>query len=344
MLSRIITRTHYQVDEPAYLGILVRNCSSPTKSDYSERVALRLQQKLRSLGKDFNLAAAKYCVDLAKALELLTENNFWSDSAHILNLLENNHNDASGLVLTLSAEEQLLFFRSFLEHDGAAMIFFGREILRAGVVPAPGRDWNITANEMMEFVYKAYLEIMTDFRERVQMRELLAKRMRQPYEGKSGPHQCFVHLQTMTRIGLAHASAGKREYTSLPNRREENQPIYHFVNAIPDFRTLEKIVSNGEWSQIAARAFSLRTEARWTEKELLDQLISLYDPVMKTGVPLCPLGTLIGAVQIKQLTTSVAPNSREDCMRALRHGRAKDPKRIKFHVDRLGRPAFLVLS
>src|SRR2546426_7739990 len=97
MLSRIITRTHYQVDEPAYLGILVRNCSSPTKSDYSERVALRLQQKLRSLGKDFNLAAAKYCLDLAKALELLTENNFWSDSAHILNLLENNHNDASGL-------------------------------------------------------------------------------------------------------------------------------------------------------------------------------------------------------------------------------------------------------
>jgi len=87
MMPRIITRTHYQVDEPAYLRVLIRDCSSPTQSDYPERVARRLEDRLKALQKDFNFAAAKYCVDLARGLSLITENNFWTWSAQVLRLI-----------------------------------------------------------------------------------------------------------------------------------------------------------------------------------------------------------------------------------------------------------------
>ena len=39
MEPRIVTRTHYQVDEPAYLRHLILDCTSPTQSSYSDVVA-----------------------------------------------------------------------------------------------------------------------------------------------------------------------------------------------------------------------------------------------------------------------------------------------------------------
>jgi hypothetical protein len=55
---RLVFRTHYQVDEPAYLSVLVLHATSPVRSDYSERVAQTLATYLQKQGTSFNIAAA----------------------------------------------------------------------------------------------------------------------------------------------------------------------------------------------------------------------------------------------------------------------------------------------
>src|SRR5690242_19709577 len=108
MAVRVLTRTHYQVDEPAFLRELILHCTSPTQSEYPERVAGKLAERLKAQGRDFNLPAAKYCLDLARGLGLLTENNFWTDLAQVLHLVSGTPETASGIeILELSPLERV---------------------------------------------------------------------------------------------------------------------------------------------------------------------------------------------------------------------------------------------
>ena len=342
MPPRVISRTHYQVDEPAYLGILIRECSSPTTSDYSERLAGRLEVALKARHKDFNLPAAKYCVDLAKSLELLTENNFWTWSGHVLNLLRSNtENDA--LSLDLSVEEQVFYFRLFLEHDGAAVVFLANKAARAECIPEKGEDWNDVANEMMKFIYAAYLDIVADIRDRADIRQLIAKRTRVPYSGKSGSHQCFIHLTLMARVGLLE-SVG-REYRKRLG--EIGGALSRFIAEIPDIKTLERTAEKKDWLTLVSRVLSIpdhRGARKWTDVEILRESHEIYAKIMATGVPLCPLNSLIEIIQVKQIAQQNEPSSYDECMATFRHAQRESPAKIKFNVDRMGRPAFISLS
>jgi len=223
-------------------------------------------------------------------------------------------------------------------------MFFARKASLVEKIPEPEKDWNDIANEMMEFAYRSYLEVATDIRDRAEIRQLLAKRSREPYKGKSGSHQCFVHLKTMARVGLLQSSG--REYCIQRSTLGSGEAMGRLLNAVPDVSALENIVSKREWPQIAAAVFNPEVLVRegWTDKDLLVQAYNLYERVMATGVPLCSLNTLIETIQIKQIATGAAPISYDKCMSIFRHAQAESPRRIKFHVDRIGRPAFIVLS
>jgi hypothetical protein len=344
MMPRVITRTHYQVDEPAYVRVLIRDCSSPTTSDYPERIARRLEERLKALHIDFNLAAAKYCVDLAKGLNLLSENNFWTWSAQVLRLIAPERNNETSLDPQLSLEERIFFFRVFLEYDGAALIFLARKASLVEKIPEPAKDWNDLANEMMVSVYSCYLDIVTDIRDRTAIRQLLSKRRRQPYSGKSGAHQCFLHLKAMTRVGLLQSRG--REYCKHPSSAEPRGTIYQFLRNVPDFTILENILSKNDWPKIASAVLTqeLLSGERWIKGRILDQAHELYERVMATGVPLCSLNTLIEAIQIKQISAGMMPILYEECMKVFRQAQAENPTKIRFKVDRIGRPAFITLS
>lgn len=344
MRPRIVTRTHYQVDEPAYLRVLIAECSSPTKSDYQDRVASRLEQRIRTLGPNLNLAAAKYCVDLAKALHLLTDNLFWTWSAHVLRLVGGSEQQENAINLNLSMEERIFWFRTFLEFDGAALLFLAHEIVKFGQLPRHGSDWNDVANDMVKYVYTSYLSVMQDIRDRAEVRHLLAKREREPYKGKSGSHQCFVHLNTMARMGLLAASG--REYRRPPDVGGHVDPLSRFAAEIPDVSSLEAAISKKMWPSIANYIFNGTTAelVPWRDREILAEAREIYDRVIATGVTLCSLDTIIETIQIRQIARAIISIPHEECMTIFRREQAKNPKEIKFHVDRIGRPTFIQFS
>jgi hypothetical protein len=296
-------------------------------------------ERLKAVGRDFNLPAAKYCVDLAKALHLLTENGFWTWSAHVLQLLPAGREEEGSFHSELSIEERLFWFRVFLEDDGAALLFLASKILRVGRLLQEGTDWNDVANEMMDYIYTSYLTVLEDIRERAETRQLLEKRKHRPYRGKSGAHQCFVHLNTMARIGLLISNG--REYHKGPNGI-----LDRFVNAVPDIRALEAVISKRNWPSIASSVFSgdLSREEGWSSREILEQASEFYARVMKTGVSLCSLSTVIETIQLGQLAQTLKPISYEECILIFRQEQARNPKKIRFHVDRIGRPAFIAIS
>ena len=100
MTPRLLTRTHYQVDEPAYLRVLILRCTSPIRSEYRERVAERLVDKVRELGK-MNVAAAHYAIDLARATGLINANNVWTERGQLLNLINEANDTVKGIELSL---------------------------------------------------------------------------------------------------------------------------------------------------------------------------------------------------------------------------------------------------
>lgn len=342
MAVRVLTRTHYQVDEPAFLRELILHCTSPTQSEYPERVAGKLAGRLKAQGRAFNLPAAKYCVDLAKGLGLLTENNFWTDLAQVLHLVSGTPGSESRIdTLELSALERVFFFRLFLESDGAAFLFFASLLERERTIPPPGWEWNSIADNMMKSIYQSYLDIVTDFRERGQLRHLLERRSSQPYAGKSGAHQCFVHVQALARMGLLDRPSAKREY--VPTKTGSLRML---LGAVPDVRSLDKTLAQAEWSTVAATVFGVasQTSPPIDRDVILMRCRSLYSQVMKTGVPLCSLRTLIEAIQTQDIGTGRQAPKSDEIMKVLRDAQGQNPRGIRFHVDRIGRPAFITLD
>lgn len=345
---RIVTRTHFQIDEPMYVKALVLRCASPIAGDYRERVACRFSDLRLGPAGRINRSAAGYAVDLAKRLRLLNEKFVWSELAHLMRLFSLDGGEAALPELTLA--EKIVMFRIFFESDGAAMIYLARAALEMTTLPGGGQDgWNELANAMLTGIYRDCLELESEPIERMKIRAKLEQRHRSPFRGKSGAHQLFVHLQTMYRLGLVgrdSRTAGRR-YVVLESVAPE--PLAELVAACPGLRELESVVGEHRWPEVASRVFASQVrvgvEGRAVEQEeFLDGLREDYRKMMSTGISICPLRPLIEAFQIRRLLCGLDVPSYGASVDMLADLRRRRPRSIRFHVDYLGRPAFIVLE
>ena len=198
----------------------MRLCTSPVQSDFRDNVSRKLSESSLSI----NTAAAGYAVDLARALGLLHDNLVWTNLGHLLSVVHAPTRSIDDKVL--SEVERYFFLRIFVEFDGAALIFFAKRVEEFGRVPRRNESWDEVAQSLFRDVYREYLSLATDPQDRVKIRRLAEHREARPYRGKSGPHQCYLHVQTLTRLGFLTKAAGRErvylrksptpEYTSAP--------------------------------------------------------------------------------------------------------------------------------
>jgi hypothetical protein len=352
MKPRIIYRTHYQVDEPAYVGLLVSLCTSPIESTYSERVAERLHKAVIAGERKFNIPAAGYALDLARSLGVVNENNVWTEKGHLLAL----HSSAvreknTSLKFELTLSEKLTYFRLFLEADGAVIRYIAERALNEGGVPtyAPAEpsgpeihDWNLFASSMFASIYGQYLEITKDIADRIAIRREF-DHVKRGFTGKTGVHKSLIHLQTMLRLGLLERaeSAVQREYVI----REDAKPgLVAFLETVNSVSALEVIVREGTWAEVAAIVFRLNSSAALRIAAPRRLVSHFYRRVMETGVPLCSTSTLIDAVQVYLLSNGARLLTRKQMEQELTNLQKESPKDVRFHVDRSGKPAFIKIS
>lgn len=346
MKPRILLRTHYQVDEPAIISLLVSHCTSPVRSDYAERVAACLDSELQHVGKEFNKAAGKYAVDLARDLFLLTSNLVWTDLAQVLVLAS-----TAGVPWRqeLSIGERLVFFRLFLQADGAGMLFIARALIDNRALPSAEKSWNDIANEMVVAVYSEYLEHTSDPAHRLELRQVLDRRRTRPYRGKSGAHQMFVHLQTLHRLGLLNREGQgvSRRYT-LNADASEDVGLPQLLAMIRSVDRLERCID--DWVQVAAAVFknqlpaASQRQASLDDEELSHRVRITYDKLEATGIAQCTIRSIAETIQVGLLTSGVGVLRRDTFYAALDRIRRRYPRDVRLHVDQAGRPTFLKLA
>jgi hypothetical protein len=345
MQPRLVFRTHYQVDEPAYLRLLIHCCSSPVQSAYDEAVADKLAREARRRGKDFNVPAAGYVLDLAHALDVITTQNVWTPTGHLVGLLSAPREVPWDEQLALDERERLIYLRVFLEGDGAALLFLARHVTEHGSIPNSEGDWNSLAQRMFVDTYQEYLKLTATTADRVGLRSQLDRIQHKGYTGKSGSHKLFVHLQAMYRLGLLDrlTNTGRRRYSRLGSGNFD--PLARLIQAVPSIYALEQVAREGHWVDIAGGILGWRpVNDAPRAPRLWALLVSFYRGVMGTGVPLCPLRTVIEALQIEWATAQEGLISYATVLEAIERSQLEHVRDIRFHVDRRGRPAFIKLS
>ncbi len=347
MQPRVLYRTHYQVDEPAYMELAIKKCTSPVQSSYRDRVAERITQEIKNRNRAFNPAAGGYAVDLAYGLELLTPQNTWTGKGHLVGLIAQVGEREIAEELPLTDAEKLLHFRLFLAADGAALAFLSRKLLELGRLPPEEGSWNALAQEMFRSIYEDYLSLASTTQDRVALRQNLIRLESRGFAGKTGAHKMFVHLQTLYRLGFVELeeAGGRRSYEVAPAGR---QALAALASELPTVRALEELWKRERWIELTARALvpgaTSTSGEGWGPDELLILVVPYYMRVVETGTPLCPLAPLVEAVQIELLAERrlVLPSAVAVSM--LQEAQRRASRDIRFHVDRTGRPAFLKLS
>ena len=344
MQPRILYRTHYQADEPALVSFIVRHCTSAVESNYPERVAERLSRYVSSRGRGFNIAAAGYAVGLAHNLGVLSQNNSWTDKGHLVALTTKLKRGDLETDLTLDEHERFLYFRLFLDADGALLLFLARAALAGGVLPTPRGNWNGLAQEMFVAALGEYLRAAVETSQRVELRRELERIVRRPFRGRTGEHKLFVHLQAMCRVGLLRRLAGAtaRVYASEGCAAR----LASLDHELRDVTTLEKRMGRKEWAAVADAVFRSGRPDRpeMPEAEAVGLLLGFYAQVARTGAPLCAISTLVDALCIVLLARGFRVRSHGDVLGALQAFQKEHPKDVRFHVDRRGRPVFVKIS
>lgn len=338
MEPRIVVRTHYQVDEPAYLGLLVGE-TSPVQSEYPERVAERLARSIRLLDISFNIAAASYAVDLGRHVGLLTAQLTWAPLGHLVAIFARCRPSMLKQNLEPTELERLLWLRVFLEGDGAALLFLGSRLRDAGSLPSGDTNWNEIARDLFVWCYEEYLKLSSTTADRVAIRNELDRLRARGYQGKSGAHKVFVHLQTMARAGLAvRADTGNgRRYLAA------EAPLDRFLNVCSDVPTMEALLRRESWIEAVSAVYDGAEPASYDDTALASLVGYYYERIMASAIAICPLSTLRDAVQLHVLAQKrllAAPAITDWLMRA----QAKTPKLIRLHVDRAGTVSFVRLD
>ena len=344
MQPRVLYRTHYQADEPTLVSFIVRHCTSAVESNYSERVADRLSRYVSSRGRGFNVAAAGYAVDLAHNLGVLSQNNSWTDRGHLVALTMKRGGGDLESDLTLDEQERFLYFRLFLDADGALFLHLARAAMAAGPLPVPKGNWNGLAQEVFVAALEEYLRLAVETSQRVALRRDLERLVRRPFQGRTGEHKLFVHLQAMCRVGLLRrvADSTTRSYTT----EGCSARLEALDQELRNLTILEQRMVRKEWAAVADAVLRDARTGRpeMPETDAVRMLLAFYARVVSTGAPLCEISTLVDALCIVLLARGFRVRSHGDVFATLVALQKRHPKDIRFHVDRRGRPVFVKIS
>lgn len=345
MGPRLVFTTHYQVDEPAYAEFLIKLCTSAVQSSYKEVIAQKLINELNSRDKKLNEPASRYAVDLARELGLLTSNNVWTDKGFLVDLFAVINNLAWKEQLSLTTPERILHFRIFLEADGATLLYLANYILQNDCIPPDGITTNSFVEEMFIDILSNYLSVTTDIEKRVELRRKIDRIRTEGYHGHSGAHKLYIHVQTLYRVGIISKKKNSRNYCLPADAIEMKLGIINLLKKIPNVTSLEKLVNSHGLVDISADVLHIPYK-KWefeNHEETVRILTNNYQQVMRTGVPLCPITTLIESMQISLLSIGILLKY-NDGLNLITEIQTQNTRDIRFHVDRSGRPAFVRIS
>lgn len=343
MEPRILVRTHYQAHEPAYLELLITKCTSATVSAYKETVLERLFQSIPP-EKKFNRDAAGYVVDAAHGLGLLTDRYTWGRTGTLMALTSDFHSYSRAGVRNLEPHRRLTHLRVFLGGDGAAVWYLLGKLQEDGMIESGGAAANEVATSMFLDVYRQYLELSSSPKDRLRLRGKMEQLRKRQYRGHTGRHKLLLHVNLLYRLGwLDRQPPWNRHVYSVSDAGW--RAIRAFFATISTIADLEKWLRRNEAMTLAGRLLSreaLRTDDR-SPTAFASLLTKTYERVAALGFTVIPVALVVELLQHYMFTEGVGL-SYESASERIEEFRRAEPRRVRYHVDRKGRPSYLVID
>ena len=361
---------HYAGSRPGLFSALVKSCTHPTSSAYLDSVAEKLLQQFKGVplvtlaqpGKaagrlnsqlqgsviKLNPAAAKSVVQMAVKLGLLNENFFWSWKGHAINIICEKEKIQSESFLELDFAERIAYLKYYLEADGAMLLTLGEQILEnpAGISTKDLFEKPFVDGAFPKIV-RSYLELTGDLGRRTELRHKLGKYEAQSYDSYTRRHKILPRLIPLEDLGLLVREMTSEGETFLPLKRGAKIPLKILVGDLRNIETMEQRFARGEYFAIIAntlcdnvKVLSLDEHETLLSKEVAYVYVKLQD----TGAAVYSLDAIGDVACTRLLANCAILASPEQVVELLQRLQKDRPYDVRFHVDRQGRPAYLILS
>lgn len=336
MRPRIILRTHYQADEPRFIIATVTRCSSPTESRHEDAVAAALKKWALANGYTLSLPGATYAVGNARTLELLNDAHRWTSTGLALGFLHGASAPGSGEGLALSEPERRLYLKQYLAAGGALLVQFAAWLLNRGETSDDELRTSSVIEQLLLETFDRYLGIVTDIRERTAVRKERERLSRSEYASSTKRHKRYPLLRTMERLELLANRDSTERIAPDPDGH-----LAALVNAVPDLQTLERIAKEETLYGVVERVYGPPRPQRSEAAALIERA---YSFAIDRGLQACPLGYLdhlLFALSLVPPERSSEKGAAEEMLEPLHRRRPLD---VRFHVDRRGRRAFVLVT
>jgi hypothetical protein len=337
MRPRILLRTHYQVDEPRIIIAAVTACSSPIESRNESVIAASLKNAVLRWEHPFGLPAGMYAVDNARSLGFLGRSNRWAAPGLALAYLQQiGHMDSQeGRPFELSVPECKLYLRQYLTGAGALVIRFSRWLLECGVTTEEELGRQGIIEKLIAEVLNDYLSIVVEIHDRVAIRNERDRIRAIKYTALTRRHKRRPLLKTMQRLALIDVGSDGMI------RPDPQGRLGLLCNRVPDVAALEHtVVLLDELTPLISAIYenSVATHEGGTVENHA-QLARGYAYAMGLGLQACPLEYLHRILEAG--TQRVTPGAADTILADLHR---RYPREVRFHIDRKGKRAFVVLS
>lgn len=342
MRPRILLRTHYEADEPRLIIATVTHCSSPTGSRSEDAVATALKRWARDNDYVISKPGAVYAVGNARHLGLLNKSNRWTASGLALAFLERLVPPAVGpQSKNLTSVEERLYLKRYLLGAGALLIKFAKWLLERGTTTDDRIRDDSTIEKLLVEVLNEYLSLAIEVRDRAAIRQEKERLSRADYTAGTKRHKRYPLLTTMSRLRLLHQSEKDEEPAVI--RPDTDGRLAAMSRAIPSVEALERLIRANKLQEILDVEMCEYTRRDLpTGEEPLALLLRAYTFAIDSGMQACPLNFLDDVLSAVFPASPMAWVPSAEKILELAH--REQPGEVRFHVDRRGQRAFVLIS
>jgi hypothetical protein len=361
---------HYAGSRPGLFTALIKLCTHPTSSAYLDSVSQKLLQyfkgvplvKLGYLGKSttksnsrsagsvikLNPAGARSVVQMAVKLGFLNDNFFWSWKGHAINILSKKAGTQVDSFLELDLAERIAYLKFYLEADGAMILTISEQLLQyPDGVSLRDLVQNPFVDDAFRAITKSYLELTSNLGFRTRLRHELLRLEGQSYKDTTRKHKLLPRLIPLEDFGLLARTITDEEEILIPTKINDRVPLRTLASELGNIKLMEFRFAADEYYTIIAKVLcsNARQLSLESHKDILaKEVVKAYTALRGTSVAVYALNTVINVVCVELLASHALVSSPQQVLEFLQQLQKDRPYDVHFHVDRQGRPAYLMLS
>lgn len=351
MEARFIIRTHREVSRPGIFTALIRQCTSATQSTSVSLVASRLAKLFEdsshrlSHHKHHRPGGADFAVDMAQKFDFLTANCFWNWKGWVINALARQEPPTMpDEYLTLTPYERVMYLRYYLESQGALILEFAKLFLEHESLSYKELSHDRYVEDIFLAIWQGYLPLAQQLRYRVELKDKIAKmKRRRSYKPDTRPHKFRPIIEPLRDFRFL-IETDDNVYS--PVQLEAKVPLQVLVDELQDFEQVEIRFKRFDYYAIIAKCLEpVAGEQTTTDDEQLEAYIGdAYNHVKQGGTGLASINAIVDVVSVRLLCDFGQVVSRQRIIDVLETRRAENPYQVRFHVNRRGERAYVVIA